>query len=67
MHYGFRIVEDMIDGLSAYMDDHGFQTIEDFRARALPNVQDWGDLDLNYKVIAGYSPRTCASAASSVT
>ncbi len=30
MHYGFRIVEDMIDGLSAYMDDHGFRTIEDF-------------------------------------
>ena len=21
MHYGFRIVEDMIDGLSQYMDD----------------------------------------------
>src|SRR5271169_6499650 len=31
MHYGFRIVEDMIDGLSAYMDDHGFRTIADFR------------------------------------
>ena len=52
MHYGFRIVEDMIDGLSAYMDDHGFRTIEDFRGRAVPNVQDWGDLDLNYKIIA---------------
>ena len=25
MHYGFRIVEDMIDGLSQYMDDHGFR------------------------------------------
>ena len=25
MHYGFRIVEDMIDGLSQYMDDHGYQ------------------------------------------
>src|SRR5712692_11972283 len=50
MHYGFRIVEDMADGLSAYMDDHGFRTIEDFRARAIPNVRDWGDLDLNYKI-----------------
>jgi dihydropyrimidine dehydrogenase (NAD+) subunit PreA len=52
MHYGFRIVEDMIDGLSAYMDDHGFRTIADFRGRAVPNVRDWGDLDLNYKTIA---------------
>ena len=34
MHYGFRIVEDMIDGLSAYMDDHGFQHDRGFsRAR----------------------------------
>src|SRR6202795_789097 len=39
MHYGFRIVEDMIDGLSTYMDDHDFRTIEQFRGRAVPNVQ----------------------------
>jgi dihydropyrimidine dehydrogenase (NAD+) subunit PreA len=59
MHYGFRIVEDMIDGLSAYMDDHGFRTIADFRGRAVPNVKDWGDLDLNYKVIAGIRHDLC--------
>jgi dihydropyrimidine dehydrogenase (NAD+) subunit PreA len=59
MHYGFRIVEDMIDGLSAYMDDHGFRSLEAFRGRALPNVQDWGDLDLNYKVIADIHQDLC--------
>ena len=59
MHYGFRIVEDMIDGLSAYMDDHGFRTIEDFRGRAVPNVKDWGDLDLNYKMIADIRHDLC--------
>jgi dihydropyrimidine dehydrogenase (NAD+) subunit PreA len=59
MHYGFRIVEDMIDGLSHYMDEHGFRTIEDFRGRAVPNVQDWGDLDLNYKVVAKIDPKLC--------
>src|SRR5207344_465358 len=31
MHYGFRIVEDMIDGLSDYMDSKGFATLADFR------------------------------------
>ena len=66
MHYGFRIVEDMIDGLSQYMDAHGFRTIEDFRGRAVPNVQDWGDLDLNYKIIADIHPEL-ASAASCAT
>jgi dihydropyrimidine dehydrogenase (NAD+) subunit PreA len=59
MHYGFRIVEDMIDGLSQYMDDHGFRSIEDFRGRAVPNVVDWGDLDLNYKIIAEIHPDLC--------
>jgi dihydropyrimidine dehydrogenase (NAD+) subunit PreA len=59
MHYGFRIVEDMIDGLSQYMDDHGFNTIEDFRGRAVSNVKDWGDLDLNYKVIAKIDSKLC--------
>jgi len=59
MHYGFRIVEDMIDGLAQYMDDHGFRTIEDFRGRAVPNVMDWGDLDLNYKIIAEIHQDLC--------
>src|SRR5580698_376745 len=59
MHYGFRIVEDMIDGLTGYMDAHGFQTIEDFRGRAVPNVKDWGDLDLNYKIVADIHSELC--------
>jgi dihydropyrimidine dehydrogenase (NAD+) subunit PreA len=59
MHYGFRIVEDMIDGLSQYMDDRGYLNIEDFRGRAVPNVKDWGDLDLNYKVTAKINEELC--------
>jgi dihydropyrimidine dehydrogenase (NAD+) subunit PreA len=59
MHYGFRIVEDMVDGLSQYMDDHGYRRIDDFRGRAVPNVQDWGDLDLNYKIVAEIHSDLC--------
>jgi dihydropyrimidine dehydrogenase (NAD+) subunit PreA len=59
MHYGFRIVEDMIDGLSQYMDAHGFRSIDDFRGRAVPNVCDWGDLDLNYKIVAEIHSDLC--------
>src|ERR1700736_1738716 len=57
--YGFRIVEDMIDGLSQYMDDHGFRSIEDFRGRAVANGRDWGDLDLNYKIVAEIHSELC--------
>jgi dihydropyrimidine dehydrogenase (NAD+) subunit PreA len=48
MTYGFKIVEEMISGLSGWMDEKGFKTIEDFRGRAVPNVTDWQYLNLNY-------------------
>ena len=47
MVYGFKIVQEMKDGLSNYMDDMGFKTIEDFRGRALKTVTDWQYLNLN--------------------
>jgi dihydropyrimidine dehydrogenase (NAD+) subunit PreA len=59
MHYGFRIVEDMADGLSNYLDARGFRSVAELRGRALPNVTDWGNLDLNYKIIAAIDPQKC--------
>ncbi len=59
MHYGFRIVEDMIDGLKNWMDEKGFQTIDDFRGLSLPNVKEWKNLNLNYKIVAKIHPEKC--------
>ena len=59
MHYGFRIVEDMIDGLSNWMDEKGFRTIDDFRGLSLPKVTDWKHLDLNYKIVARINRDKC--------
>jgi dihydropyrimidine dehydrogenase (NAD+) subunit PreA len=59
MHYGFRIVEDLIDGLSNWMDEKGFQSIEDFRGLSLAKITDWQHLDLNYKIVARIHPETC--------
>jgi dihydropyrimidine dehydrogenase (NAD+) subunit PreA len=47
MVYGFKIVQDMVDGLSNFMDQKGYRTIEDFRGHAVPTVKDWQQLDLN--------------------
>ena len=47
MVYGFKIVQEMADGLADYMDSMGFATIEDFRGRALATVTDWQYLNLN--------------------
>jgi len=59
MHYGYRIVEDMIDGLSNWMDEKGHKKCTDFIGKALPNVKDWGDLNLNYRIIAKINPDLC--------
>jgi dihydropyrimidine dehydrogenase (NAD+) subunit PreA len=59
MHYGYRIVEDMIDGLSNWMDEKGFATIPDFRGHSLPKVTEWKHLDLNYKIVARIDRDKC--------
>jgi dihydropyrimidine dehydrogenase (NAD+) subunit PreA len=59
MHYGYRIVEDMIDGLSNWMDEKGYTKCTDFIGKALPNIKDWSDLNLNYRIIAKINADLC--------
>jgi len=59
MHYGYRIIEDMIDGLTHWMRDKEFASIEAFRGRSLEKVTEWKHLDLNYKVVANIDPSKC--------
>jgi dihydropyrimidine dehydrogenase (NAD+) subunit PreA len=48
MTYGFKIVQEMIEGLKNWMDEKGHLTLDDFVGRAVPNVTDWQYLNLNY-------------------
>jgi len=48
MVYGFKIVQDMCDGLSNFMDEHGYATLDDFKGQAVPTVKDWKNLNLNH-------------------
>ena len=59
MHYGFRIVEDLIDGLSNWMDERGHRSLADVRGRALPRVTKWEELDLNYHLLAHIDQDKC--------
>ena len=59
MVYGFKIVQEMADGLSNYMDQMGFASIEDFRGRAIPTVSDWQYLNLNHISKAVINQDTC--------
>jgi dihydropyrimidine dehydrogenase (NAD+) subunit PreA len=59
MHYGFGIVREMKSGLEQFMIEKGFETIEDFRGKALPNVTEWKHLNLKHKVVASIDPSKC--------
>lgn len=48
MTYGFKIVEEMVSGLSNWMDAGGHTTLDDIIGRAVPNVTNWQFLNLNY-------------------
>ena len=47
MTYGFRIVQDMIDGLSNYLDE-AHPGVAALVGRAVPSIVDWRFLDLNH-------------------
>jgi dihydropyrimidine dehydrogenase (NAD+) subunit PreA len=59
MHRGFRIVEDMIDGLENYLDEKGMKSVNELIGRSLPAVSKWEELDLNYKIVADVDQEKC--------
>ena len=59
MLHGFRIVEEMKDGLSRWMDEKGYATIADFSGKAIGNMTDWKYLDMNYQTIAEIDQDKC--------
>jgi dihydropyrimidine dehydrogenase (NAD+) subunit PreA len=59
MHYGFRIVDDMADGLLRWMRSKGYETLDDFRGLSLGNMREWHDLNLNYQIVARIDEGLC--------
>src|SRR5205085_2511815 len=59
MHYGFRLVEQLRSGLETWMLEKGFQRVGDFLGRSVPRIQPWGELDLNYQIVAAIDPQKC--------
>jgi len=59
MTYGFRVVQEMIAGLSQWMDEKGYTSTADFVGMAVPNVTDWQYLNLNYVTKAKIDQDKC--------
>ena len=59
MHYGFRIIEDLCDGLSNWMDEKSFASIPEVVGRSLHRVSDFKDLDLSFRAVARIDQQKC--------
>jgi len=59
MHYGYRLIEDLCDGLANWMDSKKFRTIDDFRGRTLSRIADFKDFDLSFRAVARIEEKRC--------
>jgi dihydropyrimidine dehydrogenase (NAD+) subunit PreA len=48
MVYGFKIIDDLVDGLKNYLDRKGFASVHELVGKAVPSVTDWQYLNLNH-------------------
>jgi len=48
MVYGFKIIDDLVDGLNTYLDSKGFASVSQLVRKAVPSVTDWQYLNLNH-------------------
>ena len=61
MTYGFKIVQEMISGLSDYLDSKDMHSPAELIGRAVPNTSDWQHLNLNYISKAKINQDLCIS------
>src|ERR1700675_4510582 len=59
MHYGFRIIEDLCDGLSNWMDAKEFKRISDVVGQSVHRVSDFKNFDLSFKAVARIDQQKC--------
>jgi dihydropyrimidine dehydrogenase (NAD+) subunit PreA len=56
---GFRIIRDLCDGMNNWMDEKGYQDIQDFTGLSVPKVTKWEELDINFHVVARINQDKC--------
>ncbi len=59
MHYGFRLIDDLVDGLSTYLAAKGLHSPAELVGKALPTITDWGHLDQEFRLLAQIDESKC--------
>lgn len=59
MQYGYRIIDDLIEGLSFYMEDQGYHQVQEIVGAALNNIVSPDQLDRSFIVYPGFQESSC--------
>ena len=59
MHHGFRVIDHLTDGLTSWMRSKRIERVGDLVGRSVDRIKTWGELDLNYKVVAQIDQTKC--------
>lgn len=59
MKYGFRIIDDLCDGLNNWMDEKGYNKPDDFIGKSVHTLTNWEDLDINFHIVAHINQDKC--------
>jgi dihydropyrimidine dehydrogenase (NAD+) subunit PreA len=56
---GFKIITDLCDGMSNWMDEKGYKNIDDFVGLSVPKITKWEELDINFHIVANIDQDKC--------
>ena len=56
---GFKIITDLCDGMSNWMDEKGYKSIDDFVGLSVPKITRWEELDINFHIVAKIDQDKC--------
>jgi dihydropyrimidine dehydrogenase (NAD+) subunit PreA len=59
MHLGYRMIDDLVDGMSTYLRAKGLHSPSELVARSLPTLTDWGQLDQSFRLLAQIDESKC--------
>ncbi len=59
LNHGYRVVEDMKEGLQYYMADHGYKSLSEMIGKALPNVTDPAHLSHETQAVSIIDKNKC--------
>ncbi len=59
MNYGYRIVEDLIEGLNLYLEKNNYESINDIIGLALKNIVSPDDLDRSFIRFPKFNEKSC--------